>query len=147
MHDQFAFTSIGSTNYALIDCIDQVTGILETNNYARCFLIDFSNDFDMVNLAVVIRKLNLVGIPQSRRKLGYCFFNWTISDNYSCFGKEYINRSLVQGFGIGPSLYILKESDLHPIFKLANDTNLHVPEQSNATVQEEFAYSRMGKMK
>jgi hypothetical protein len=45
-----------------------------------------------------------------------------------------INRSIVQGSGIGPSMYVLMESDLSALsesnilFKFADDTNLLVPE-------------------
>jgi hypothetical protein len=55
-----------------------------------------------------------------------------------------INRSIVQGSGISPSLYILMESDLHPlskdnlIFKFADDTNLLVSEQADIPMHVEF---------
>ena len=48
-----------------------------------------------------------------------------------------INRSIVQGSGIEPTLYVVVESDLKPlssqndIFKFADDTNLLVPENSD----------------
>ena len=46
-----------------------------------------------------------------------------------------INKGIVQGSGIGPSLYIVMESDLKALsainilFKYADDTNLFVPEK------------------
>ena len=52
--------------------------------------------------------------------------------------------SVVQGSGIGPSLDVIMESDLHPkcrnnkIMKYADDTNLLVPENTNCTLSEEF---------
>jgi hypothetical protein len=55
-----------------------------------------------------------------------------------------INRSIVQGPGIGPFLYILNESDLHPlsqnneIFKYTDDTNLLVPQHSDTLIEAEF---------
>ena len=57
-----------------------------------------------------------------------------------------INLSIVQGSGIGPSLYIIMESDLHPksrdnkLMKYADDTYLLVPETSNCTLSEEFEH-------
>ena len=54
--------------------------------------------------------------------------------------------SIVQGSGIGPSLYIIMESDLHPksrdnkLMKYADDTNLLVPETSNCTLSKEFEH-------
>jgi hypothetical protein len=55
-----------------------------------------------------------------------------------------INRSIVQGSGIGPTLYVVIESDLKPlssqndIFKFADDTNLLVPENSHVGIEIEF---------
>ena len=40
--DQFAFRHTGSTTAALIYILHQVTLLLETNNYVRCLLVDFS---------------------------------------------------------------------------------------------------------
>ena len=46
-----------------------------------------------------------------------------------------INKGIVQGSGIGPSLYIVMESDLKALsainilFKYADDTNLLVPKK------------------
>jgi len=57
-----------------------------------------------------------------------------------------INLSIVQGSGIGPSLYMNMESDLHPksrdnkLLKYANDTNLLVHETTNCTLTEEFEH-------
>ena len=53
-----------------------------------------------------------------------------------------INMSIVQGSEIGPSLYVIMESDLHPkssnnkLLKYADDTNLLVPENTNCTLLE-----------
>jgi len=52
-----------------------------------------------------------------------------------------INLSIVPGSGIGPSLYVIMESDLHPksrLMKYTDDTNLLVSENTNCTLSEEF---------
>ena len=55
-----------------------------------------------------------------------------------------INRSIVQGSGIGPTLYVVVQSDLKPlssqndIFKFADDTNILVPENSDVGIKVEF---------
>ena len=55
-----------------------------------------------------------------------------------------INLSIVQGSGIGPTLYIILESDLKPksnvniVFKYADDTNLLVPEHTDVQLCEEY---------
>ena len=40
LSDQFAFKPTGSTNCAIIYCIDNITRMLEMNNYVRCMMID-----------------------------------------------------------------------------------------------------------
>jgi len=40
-----------------------ITYLLETNNYVRCLMVDFSKAFDTVNHIVLIRKLCSLGLP------------------------------------------------------------------------------------
>ena len=53
-------------------------------------------------------------------------------------------KSIVQGSGIGPTIYVVVESDLKPlssqndIFKFADDTNLLVPKNSDVGIEVEF---------
>ena len=148
LSDQFAFRLTGSTNCALIYCFNCVAKMLETNSYVRCLFVDFSKAFDMVNHAIVIRKLNSLNLSSFIKNWIISFLTGRsqITRLASCYStKLAINRSIVQGSGIGPSMYILMESDLHPlsdknkIFKFADDTNLLVPEQSDISMKEEFA--------
>jgi hypothetical protein len=110
-------------------------------------LVDFSKAFDTVDHVLVVRKLKDLGFPGS-------IVNWVISyltDRFQlvkidgCFSDKLpINRGIVQGSGIGPYLYIIMESDLHPVsrknemFKYADDTNLLVPQHTDATLHIEF---------
>ena len=56
----------------------------------------------------------------------------------------HINCSIIQGSGVGPTLYIIMESDLktlssHNLFcNHADDTNLLVPGNSAVGINEEF---------
>jgi len=112
-------------------------------------MVDFCKAFDTVDHVILICKLQALNIPPN-------FYNWIIS---LLTGREQrskvqdilskaigINLSIVQGSGIGPSLYIIMESDLYPkssdnkIMKYANDTNLLVPETSNCTLTDEFEH-------
>jgi hypothetical protein len=145
--DQYAFKPTGSTECALINCLDCVTRMLDSNEYVRCMLVDFSKAFDTVNHVIIIKKLNLLDIPPSIK-------NWVIAFltrrsqitkiSYSFSSMLVINRSIVQGSGVGPYLYLLLESDLHPlsvqnlIFKYADDTNLLVPQHSDFSMVDEF---------
>lgn len=145
--DQFAFRPTGSTTCALVYFMHHVTRLLESNNYVRCLMIDFSKAFDRVNHEVLLTKLSKLPLPD-------CILNWFISflSNRShatkCLGTVSstlpINRSIIQGSGLGPTFYIVLESDLKAkspinlIFKYADDTNLLVPECTDVQIQEEF---------
>ena len=145
--DQFGFRPTGSTTCALVYFMHQVTRLLETNAFVRCLLIDFSKAFDIVDHAILLEKLSKLPLP------AYCI-NWIIA---FLSGRTHttknlllessaltINRSIVQGSGIGPTLYIIMESDLKSasqiniIFKYADDTNLLVPQHTDIQMNEEF---------
>jgi hypothetical protein len=146
--DQFAFRPTGSTTTALAFCFHHVTRLLETNQYVRCFMIDFRKAFDTVNHSVLINKLKRLNLP-------YFAFNWIIkflSDRSQRvkFGDDlssccFITRSIIQGSGLGPTLYIIMESDLHPMsyfinlmFKFADDTNLLIPQSTDISAKAEI---------
>ena len=146
--DQFAFRPTGSTTVALTFGFHHITRMLEINQFVRCFLIDFSKAFDTVNHAILITKLK-------RLKLPFYILNWIINflshrTQQVKFGNSLssscnITRSIIQGSGLGPTLYTVMESDLHPIserinllFKFADDTNLIVPETTDISAYTEI---------
>ena len=59
-----------------------------------------------------------------------------------------ITRSIIQGSGIGPTLWIVMASDLccicnmNLLFKYADDTNLLVPENTNVDLVDELSNIR-----
>ena len=110
-------------------------------------LIDFSKAFDTVDHAILLEKVSKLPLP------AYCI-NWLIS---FLTGRTHttrnqliesaplsINRSIIQGSGIGPTLYIIMESDLKSqsqfniIFKYADDTDVLVPQHTDINMKEEF---------
>ena len=149
IRDQFAFKPSGSTTCAIVYFMHHVTRFLETNNYVRFLCIDFSKAFDTVSHDILIAKLSKLRLPR-------LVFNWIISflsdRSQVCKldGKISapckISRSIIQGSGIGPTLYIVMEGDLHPlscinlIFKYANDTNLLVPENTDVDIKDEYEH-------
>lgn len=54
LYDQYALKPTGSTNCALISCINSVIQMLEEKNYVGCLMIDFAKAFDSVDHAIVI---------------------------------------------------------------------------------------------
>ena len=97
-----------------------VTEMLETNDYVRCILVDFSKAFDTINHSILFAKLSKLSLPAN-------VISWTMNfltgrsqavildGLVSCFIK--ITQSVVQGSGIGPILYIIYASDLRTISK------------------------------
>jgi len=94
-------------------------------------LHSFFKAFDTVNRDILLAKLPVF------------VFNWILSflsvrselckASGELFSVRYIIRSIIQGSGIGPTLYVLMESDVcqrssnNILFKYADDTNLLVP--------------------
>ena len=146
--DQFAFRPTGSTTVALTFGLHHITRLLENNKYVRCFLIDFRKAFDTVNHQILLNKIK-------RLKLPHFVFNWILnfltgrsqvvkfSDILS--SPRSINRGIIQGSGLGPTLYIIMESNLHPMsypqnlmFKFADDTTLLVPQNTTMSAKAEI---------
>ena len=57
-----------------------------------------------------------------------------------------ITGSIIQGLGLGPTLWLVMARDLHPlsdvniIVKYADDVNLLIPEKTDMQLHDEFAY-------
>ena len=118
INDQFAFRPTGSTTCALVFFIHHLTRLLETNSYVRCLLVDFSKAFDVIDHSILATKLEQLNLPS-------CILKWIGSFltgrsqqvkylNLISTPKP-INRSIVQGSGIGPTLYIVMEGDLRAL--------------------------------
>ncbi len=145
--EQLCFKPTGSTTAALVYTIHHVTKLLESNSYVRCLLVDFSKVFEIVDHAIIVRKLSTLPLPWN-------IINWFISFlsnrkiilkiGNSIFQPRRINRGIVQGSGIGRSLYIVHESDLtalslpNILITYADDTNLLVPENSDISISREL---------
>ena len=61
--DQYAYKITGSTTSMLISLTDTVGRLLESNQYVRCIIIDFSKAFDTVNHDILLSKLKVFPIP------------------------------------------------------------------------------------
>ena len=65
LNDQFASRPTGSTTSALVSLIHKVTKSLESCNYVRCLMIDFSSAFDVVDRSLLLEKLCTLNVPGS----------------------------------------------------------------------------------
>ena len=142
----------GSTTSALVHFMHHATLVLENNSYVHCLLIDFSEAFDIVKNTIILSKLSALDLPSS-------VLNWIIAiiltdraqvcktTDGRFFAMHPIARSIIQGSGIGPTLWIVMASDLRCIsdmnllFKYADDTNLLVPENTEFSNIQEWANS------
>jgi len=107
-----------STTCALADLTYRIHTLLESNQYVRCVLIDFSKAFDTVDHVILDRKLFYLETP-------VFIIQWIMSFLTDCnqatkLGFHLsptlpINRSIIQGSDIGPTLFIMFDHDLKPL--------------------------------
>ena len=65
--DQYAYKITGSTTSMLVWLTDTVGRLLESNQYVRCIMIDFSKAFDTVNHETLLSKLKLSSCSSEHR--------------------------------------------------------------------------------
>ena len=149
LYNQFWFKPTGSTTAALVDIINTISIMLETNKYVRCLLIDFSKAFDSADHLIVINKLKALNIADN-------IIHWVVSflidrNQFVKAGERWsftkmINRSIVQGSDLGSTLFTICIIDLQPIgfsnhiTKYADDCCLMVPEKCDADMLDEFQH-------
>jgi len=151
LQDQYAYRNTGSTTCALIKLLDYITSAFENNRFVHTLYIDFSKAFDIVDHVILIKKLNKLFIPPNIK-------NWIISFlsnrsqivkcNGSCSARTCINRGIVQGSALGPFLFCIMVSDLHPLshyntlLKYADDITYAIPEKSDQSVINEYDHTK-----
>jgi len=107
--------------------------MLENNSYVRCLFIDFSKAFDVVRHSILLSKISSLNIPPMALNWIIAFLTGRSQVCKTSDGRlsdpQPVTSSSIQGSGIGPTLWLIVESDLHPlsdanvIFKYADDTN------------------------
>ena len=116
--------------------------MLETNKYVYCLTIDFSKAFDSVNHLTLIQKLKVLNIADNiiqrvvsfltdRNQFVHIHERWSFT--------RIINHSIIQGSGIGPTLFVICIKDLksvgstNHITKYEDDASLLVSEKKMQT--------------
>ena len=108
--DQFGLRPTGSTECALIYMMHHVASMLETSNYVRCIMVDFSKAFDVADHAILLTKLSKLPLPDVAINWFVSFFTeykqyLKIDGNLSL--PRAINSSVVQGSGVGRCVMLL----------------------------------------
>src|SRR6218665_142552 len=111
--DQFAFRPSGSTTATLIDLLQQITSMLQRNDYVLIVSTDFTRAFDTVRHSTLMQKMDILDLPDN-------IYNWIanyfkqrghltkIYDTISAIA--FINASIIQGSVIGPPSYVVAAS-------------------------------------
>ena len=110
-------------------------------------MVNFTKAFDTVDHVILLSKLAQLNLPTFVINW-ICLFLTGRSQQSNANGAlsdaVNIGLSIVQGSGIGPTLYIVMKSDLcalselNDIFKYADDTTLLVPEHTDIELEVEF---------
>ena len=123
--------------------------LLESNQYVRCVLIDFSKAFDTVDHVILARKLFCLETPVFITQWIMSFLtdrNQATKLGFHLSSTLPINRSIIRCSGIGPLIFIMFAHDLKPLdilnflIKYADDGTLLSPENSKTSVEIEMAH-------
>ena len=145
--DQYAYKPTGSTTCALIDFSHRIHTMLETSKYVRCVFLDFSKAFDLVDHSILIQKLITLQVPNFVIKWIVSFLSnrtQAVKLNFKVSSSANINRSVIQGSGLGPILFIIYAFDLkcldlaNYLLKYADDCTLLNPELANTSLELEM---------
>ena len=88
--------------------------MLETADYVRCLMIDFSKAFDVVDHVILFEILSTLSISDFAINWFLSFFNERkqyLKINGKLSLHQNINSGIVQGSGVGPMYYVVMESD------------------------------------
>jgi len=123
--------------------------LLESNQYVRCVLIDFSKAFDTVDHVILARKLFCLETPVFITQWIMSFLtdrNQATKLGFHLSSTLPINRSIIQRSAIGPTVFIMFAYDRKPLdilnllVKYADDTTLLSPQNSKTSVELEMAH-------
>ena len=109
LFDQHGFKKTGRTTAAIIDITHKVSMLLETNKFLRCLLIEFSKAFHSIDHLILINKLKSLKISDNEIEWVVSFL--TVRTQFVEMEQKWsftlvVNRSILQGSGIGPTLFI-----------------------------------------
>ena len=121
--DQFAFRPTGSPTSAIIYLPSVITSLLTFNKFVRLIALDFPKAYDTLNHSTLISNMASLQLDDSIYNLLISFFkNRKHSTKFlnKTSSALPINSSVVQGFVLSPSSFILNASSLKPVIPSIN---------------------------
>ena len=110
--NQFGFRKQNSTVHALIQITEQITSLIENGKYGCGIFIDLRKAFDIVNHAILLRKMEHYGI----RGMALQWFKSYLNGHASAL-KE-ISCGIPEGSVLGPLLFFIYINDLPNILEI-----------------------------
>ena len=128
---QYGFQKDKSTEYALLDIVENIMNSLENKDSPCCVFLDFAKAFDTVNHAILLGKLHHYGI----RGVALSLIESYLTERQQCVQinnviseLDFISHGVPQGSILGPLLFLLYIndislcSDILNIFLFVDDT-------------------------
>ena len=107
---QFGFRKGHSTEYAILETLENVKSAIDENKITWYFFLDFLKAFDTLNHHILLEKLNKYGI----RGLSHEWFSSYMTDRKQYvkignaeFSSKTITCGVLQGSTLGPLLFLL----------------------------------------
>ena len=136
---QHGFKQNRSTATAGLTLQSILTRALDEDNYAVMSSIDLSAAFDVVNIKLLLKRLNIIGLPKDIIKLIEIWLKnrmFYVDINGQCSYLKTSDSGTIQGSRLGPILYAIFVSPLFDLEKMSNyaDDNFIIRVNSNLSV-------------
>ena len=141
---QYGFQKEKSTEYALIDIVDNIMNSLEKKESPCCVFLDFAKAFDTVNHKILLGKLHHYGIRGTALSLIESYLTdrqQCVQINNAISDLEYISHGVPQGSILGPLFFLLyindiaESSDILKFYLFADDTAIFLSHKDPKTLE------------